>query len=191
METERLQQSIAGGNAIIAERRKAAIIHALRVFARQRSGIEWGNYGGDGSAYRSEVRSITKDYAQAKVLLRSVELRGISADDIVRASRDAYSGRLTMTERADGSIRIDYCTGQYFPTEYRRAVCAVLASALWAHVRDLCMPAPNGKVTVAHGKGPFRTESEHDSVDGLSPGAWLRRYFVCVFGRGIARRWFS
>lgn len=39
---------------------------------------------------------------------------------------------------------VDYCTGQYFPTEYRRAVCAVLASALWDYTRENAMPAVYG-----------------------------------------------
>lgn len=170
------------------QRRKAVVLAALRAFARQRSGIEWGNYGGDGSAYRSEVRSITKDLTHATALLRAVELRSISADDIIRASRDAYSGRLTLTERTtpEGgfAFAVDYCAGQYFPTEYRRAVCAVLASALWYHVREHCMPAPSGKVK-GYGGQPT------DAYDGLTAGDWLRRYFVREFGRGIGRRWFS
>lgn len=171
-----------------AEQRKAAVLAALRVFARQRSGIEWGNYGGEGAAYRSEVRSITKDLTHATALLRAVELRSISADDIIRASRDAYGGRLTLTERTtpEGgfSFDVDYCAGQYFPTEYRRAVCAVLASALWYHVREHCMPAPSGKIK-GYGGQPT------DAYDGLTAGDWLRRYFVRDFGRGIASRWFS
>jgi len=35
-------------------------------------------------------------------------------------------------ERAE----VEYCTGQYWPTEYRRATCAVLASAIWFRLRD-------------------------------------------------------
>lgn len=42
-----------------------------------------------------------------------------------------------------GAVTIDYCTGQYWPTEYRRAVCAVLASAIWDYWREHAMPAPS------------------------------------------------
>jgi hypothetical protein len=37
---------------------KAAILESLRRFARQRPGLEFGNYG-DATAYRAELRSIT------------------------------------------------------------------------------------------------------------------------------------
>ena len=63
---------------------------------------------------------------------------------------------------------IDYCTGQYFPTEYRRAVCAVLASAIWSWKRDQCMPADTAK-----------------------PGDYLRANLKREFGRGMAARWFN
>jgi len=41
---------------------------------------------------------------------------------------------LSLVDRGD-RVEVDYCTGQYFPTEYRRAACAVLASALWEYWR--------------------------------------------------------
>lgn len=46
-------------------------------------------------------------------------------------------GRFASVEQEkEGAARLEYCTGQYYPTEYRRAVCAVLASALWHHYRE-------------------------------------------------------
>jgi hypothetical protein len=176
--------------------RRTRILDALAAFAAQRPGLEFGNYG-DAKAYRAEMRSITRDLSHARALLRAVQLRGsISADDLISAARSAYSGRLTIKEGgydAPGSreLVLEYCTGQYFPTEYRRAVCAVLASALWSYVREHAMPAPSGKVTIRRGRGPFATVSKHDSIEGLSPGDWLRRYFRREFGAAIARRWFN
>lgn len=106
---------------------KSKLLGALSAFARQRPGLEFGNYG-DVSAYRSELRSITKSLHNANELLAAVSWRdGITADSIIKATQRAYSGRLSID--ADGSI--DYCTGQYWPTEYRNAVCAVLAECLW------------------------------------------------------------
>jgi hypothetical protein len=64
--------------------------------------------------------------------------------------------------------RLDYCTGQYWPTEYRRAACAVLASALWAYQRDNLKPDPDCR-----------------------PGDVLRAHFRKEFGRRIANRWFN
>lgn len=116
--------------------RKQTLIACLRRWIAQRPGLEFGNYG-DVSAYRSEMRSITKDRHHAETLLRSIEWRdSITADAIIEASKRAYSGRLSITEPTPGRFVIDYCTGQYWPTEYRRAVCAVLSSVLWDYWRD-------------------------------------------------------
>jgi len=153
--------------------KKQQIIAALYAFIRQRSGIEFGNYG-DVSSFRAEQRSITKDLHHARRLIRDVELRdSITADDILKAAQHAYSGRLTIVERADGAIAIDYCTGQYFPTEYRRAVCAVMASVLWDYTR------------ANYGAG-FEASSGRQIT-----GDELRASFRREYGRAIASRWFN
>lgn len=183
------------------ETRKEAILAALDAFVRQRSGMDYRNYG-DAKSYRAEQRQITKDLHQYRELRAAVSYRdGIDADALLAASRDAYSGRLTLgtTEVCGACYRdptlkarkpehshaqrwtVDYCTGQYFPTEYRRAACAVLASALWSYTREKAMP-----------------ETERDAISGQTmikttwqtPGDWLRAYFRKEFGRGIAERWF-
>lgn len=168
---------------------KEQILQALRAWVNQRPGLEFGNYG-DISSYRSELRSITKDRRDALELLSAVALRdSITADDIIAATR-AYSGRLQIKPTEHGGCRIEYCAGQYWPTEYRKAACAVLASALWERKRA-DMPKPSGKVKRVSGVGPFARGIEHDSIEGLSPGDWLRRSFRREFGQSIARRWFS
>jgi predicted RNA-binding protein len=146
---------------------KKTLISNLRKFARQRPGLEFGNYG-DAKAYRAEMRAITRDLAHAETLLLAVKHSdGISAQDILDASRSAFSGRLEID--ADTG-RISYTTGQYFPTEYRKAVCAVLASALWARFRE-CM--------------------RNDTINGQSPGDRIRAHFRREFGRAIASRYFN
>lgn len=154
----------------------------LEKFARQRPGLEFANYG-DLSAYRSELRSITKDLHHARALLAACAWRSFTPDQI-RAAFRAFSGRLKLEERDGLPYALNYCTGQYFPTEYRRAVCAVVASLLWDDVRENSMPAPSrvGDMAVNHGAGIY---------EGLSAGDWLRRYFRREFGRGIASRWFD
>ncbi len=67
----------------------------------------------------------------------------------------------------------------------------MLASALWNYTREHAMPAPSGKVKRVSGVGAFRTVSEHDSINGLSPGDWLRKHFRAEFGRSIGNRWFN
>ena len=121
--------------------KKAQVIAALRAFINQRPGLEFGNYGSV-SAYRAECRQIAKDKRDALELLRAVEWReSITAEAIVEAAQGAYLERLTIAQREDGAVSVDYCAGQYFPTEYRKAACAVLASALWGSVRR-SMPNP-------------------------------------------------
>jgi len=162
---------------------KQTIIEALRVFVNQRPGLEYGNYG-EPVSYRAEVRSIGKDLREARQLLRAVELRDtITAEDIVKAASSAYSGRLSIIER-DGKVAIDYCVGQYWPTEYRRAVCAVLASCLWRYTRTHAMPP-----AVAHGEGDSLFMWRGKTP--LSAGSWMRAHFKAEFGRVMASRWFN
>ena len=153
--------------------KKQKIIATLRAFVAQRSGMDWHNYG-DAASYRAEQRAITRDGKEARELLRAVELRdSITADDIIKASKSAFSGRLSIVERDNGAISVDYCAGQYFPTEYRKAVCAVCASVLWDYMRD------NYGAGFAQSAGRPVTGSE------------LRAQFRKEYGRGIASRWFS
>jgi len=206
--------------------RKTAILDALDAFVRQRPGLEFGNYG-DVTSYRSELRSITRDLHEYRELRKAVGWRdGITADALLEAARSAYSGRLTLIppgphDHGGGHFssspqwRVDYCTGQYFPTEYRKAACAVLAQALWYYTREHAMPAPCDHRVRNYGSdeqaGKWQgihaaCEERAARGDGCyiedryklpgsdrkgSAGDWLRAYFVREFGRGIARRWFN
>lgn len=140
------------------------ILGALGAFAEQRPGLDPRNYISSGRdsegrrAYFGEARAITRDLHDARTLLAAVRWRqGIGAAELAKAF-GAFSGRLTLTDRG-----LDYCTGQYWPTEYRKAVCAVLASALWAYWRD----------------------------EGAKTADDIRRKARREFGRGIASRWFN
>mgnify|MGYP000308290768 FL=1 len=168
--------------------KRAVILTALRNFINSRPGLEFANYG-DVTSYRADQRSIARAKRDALTLLSAVTWReGIDADALMRAARSAFSGRLSITEREDGRVALEYCAGQYYPTEYRNAACAVLASALWKYTREKAMPAPTYK---QHGSAtdlPMRTESRYD---GLSAGDWLRRYFRREFGATMQRRWFD
>lgn len=193
--------------------RKQTLIAALDRFIRQRPGLEYGNYG-DPVTYRAEVRSIGKDLKHAQTLLSAVAWRdSITADSIIAASRSAFSGRLTITEPTPGKFSLSYCIGQYWPTEYRRAVCAVLSQTLLAHWRDdmspdsfsvVCMgedwrevPATSKTwtdkaqaeaycATVA----PTRHPRVVDLYRGQRAGDALRRIAREKLGRGVAH-WFN
>lgn len=139
---------------------KEQIIEALYNHINKRPGMEFANYG-DVSAYRQDYRGILKDYDHARQMLRYVELSSsITGEDIVKASQSAFSGRL---EWDDEKGKWRYCTGQYFPTEYRAAACAVLASVLWSWFRDQC---------------------------GYETGDAIRKAARNNFGKGIQQAWF-
>ena len=155
--------------------RKQSLIDALHTFINQRPGLEFGNYG-DVSAYRSEMRDITRALNEARTMLSAIAWRdSITADMLIDASKRAFSGRLSITEN-DGRVSIDYCTGQYWPTEYRRAVCSVLASLLWHYWRENA-PAD---------AGVFIPHSNLHNV-----GDYIRKTARAEFGRGIASRYFN
>lgn len=177
---------------------KTSIVEALHRFIRQRPGLDYANYG-DPVAYRSELRRITRDLNHARTLLRHVELSGVTGQELLDAAR---SGRLKFEATLDG-VKVDYCTGQYFPVEYRAAVARLCASALWDYARDRAMPSP---AYVVAGKKSYSTLEDAEFMaqhylpavvsievryDGLSAGDWLRRHFRREFGRGLASRFFN
>lgn len=201
--------------------KKQAILDALTAFMNQRASMDPHNYG-DYKAYRAESRSVTRDLHDARTLLRAVMWRdSITADDLLAAFR-AFSGRLTCKDISahydDGSVyykfSLDYCTGQYFPTEYRKAVCAVLASALWDRKRA-DMPSVAWKRvtwtdgTVSQYMGPHEVEAYIAQRDGKgergtvariedaygqskqSAGDWIRGSFKREFGPRLASRYFD
>lgn len=107
---------------------KSKILNILANWIKQRPGLDFANYG-EVSAYRSEMRNITKQRHDAEALLSAVAIDDdITANDILAAFPQAFSGRLSFD--ADKQ-RLSYCTGQYWPTEYRAAAAAVLARVLW------------------------------------------------------------
>lgn len=142
---------------------KQAMCNALRVFINQRSGIEWGNYGNSREAFLGDYRPMLRHGKHARQLLRFVELRdSITAKMLLEASR-AFSGRLQFIERGD-KVGVDYTTGQYFPTEYRNAACAVLAQAVWDWLLAEC---------------------------NCKTGEEIRKAARREFGRAIATTWFN
>lgn len=150
------------------------IIQALREFVAGKPNIEPGNYS-DRASYRMESRSVTRDRHHAETLIRAVECRaGITAEKLKDAFPRAFSGRLALVgEVAD--LRCSYCAGQYFPTEYRKAVCAVMARALWDYWRE--------------GQKAGREPSQSD-VPGWD-AKFIRKSARKEFGLEIAKRYFD
>lgn len=104
---------------------KTQILDALRAFVRQRSGLDWRDYA-TATDYRRDQRAVSKYKAPCLYLINCVaEDDSITSAHIIAIARDSFSGRLTWD---DDLKRWDYCTGQYFPTEYRRAAFRLLAN---------------------------------------------------------------
>ena len=155
-------------NATVKTISKANLLALLDEWINQRPGLDPRDYGygRDGWLnYRQESAKITQQRKDALTLLRAVEWRdSITADGLMDSFR-AFSGRLQVKQNEDGDYFLDYCTGQYWPTEYRAAACAVLASALWDYIR-LDVP---------------------ENIE--NKGDYIRSHFRRMFGKGIQSRW--
>lgn len=115
------------------------LFKAFTAFINQRPGLDFANYG-DISAWRSESAQITRDRKRALAALYAAEVAPWDAVAMKAAFR-AFSGRLTPIIQEDGSFALAYCTGQYWPTEYRKAAASVL-EAYVESVRPKRTPQP-------------------------------------------------
>ena len=165
------------------EPRKQAILQALRAFVAQRPGFDTGNY--DRAGYRQDSRRVTQQRNDFERLALSCEaLDEITADDLIAAFPRAFGGRLSIEVTGKGFpdnehvAVLDYCTGQYWCTEYRAAACAVLAAALWDCARKDIKESREG-------------DAPNVQYRHKSPGDQLRATFRNWYGRGIQSRWFS
>lgn len=139
---------------------KSTIIHLIHQHIAQRSGLDWRDYGSRESA-RADYSDILRQGRDARAMLRAVELSSITAEAIKYQLE--CGGHLSLV-----GDRLEYVTGQYFPTEYRAAACRLLASLLIDHYGRDGWPKDNGKTVMGRA---------HD---------WAKRNL----GRAIANRWF-
>lgn len=139
-----------------------SIIDSILSFICQRPGLDPRNYcsprdGGEGwRMYKREAREITRDKADALALLNWARL-ACSEEKLVQAF-SVQGDRLSLVNG-----ELEYCTGQYFPVEYRKAVCRKLSSLFWHSV-------------------PFEANNHRRNV---------QKKAKAYFGRGIASRWFN
>lgn len=145
---------------------RETILSLMDAFVSQRSGMDSRDYGQgrdfDREAYMGDYRPMLQAGKDARVLMRKVESSSVTAETLQAAFERAFMGRLSLKAGENGEWRLEYTTGQYFPTEYRAAACAVLARALWEHYRE-----------------------DNDT------GETMRAKFRRMFGRGIQSRWFN
>ena len=156
---------------------KQTIIDALNRWIAQRPDLEFGNYG-DVSSYRAELRSIGKDLQHARAMVNYVAWHdSITAEMILNEFR--AGGRFTCTVDGD-KVTLDYCVGQYWCTEYRRAACGLLSSVIWHWI------SANAS-TLDIAKMP-----QHGCMAGIvNQGDYIRKTARRELGTSIARRWFA
>lgn len=106
-------------------------IEKLTKFVNQRPGLDFANYG-DVRAYRSEMAEITRDRSDYFELLSLAFSRIDDLNEQLTKFLKNTSGRLSLNDKDE----IQYCTWQYFPTEYRPAANRVLRDLIWASYRD-------------------------------------------------------
>jgi len=135
---------------------------ALRAFIMQRPRFELANYGGCFRSYNADYRQCLADRDDALEMLAHVTRASDSAMMAASIADALRSGRVEWNAE---TAEFDYCTGQYFPTEYRNAACQLLARALWAYWRGN-VPADCSRDTMA------RTARN-------------------ALGKRLARRWFN
>lgn len=126
-------------NASNAAPTKGELIAALRTFVSQRPGMEPSNYGSL-TDYHREARRITAQRDDALALLAAVDAReSITADDMLAQLRHRL-----LWDADRGSL--EYQTGQYFPTEYRRAAASAMAGVLWQYWHDVAALAGSADI---------------------------------------------
>jgi len=107
------------------------IIKMLACYAAKNPGLDFRDYCRDWqdkdgrAAYFSEARSITNDLRRVREAILAAYYAGVTNDDLVECSKGE---RLTI-EPTNYGFKLDYCVGQYWPTEYRGAVARLLIRA--------------------------------------------------------------
>jgi hypothetical protein len=157
----------------IDDSERAQILGALDAWIRQRPGFDPANY--DRAGYVADTRRVARQLQHARLLLAQVRWRQSIDADALKEGFRAFSGRLSW----DGK-RLDYCTGQYWCTEYRAAACAVLASVLWNYWREVYAASRKGQTFAT----PEETEYSGARED-------IQRKARQQFGRAIAKEWFD
>jgi hypothetical protein len=142
----------------------------LITFARQRPRLEFANYG-DIKPYRQEAYSILKQLHRFNDLLREAYRVGVADADVIEAAPHAYSGRLEWNGEG-----WDYCTGQYFPTEYRQAAAAVLDRAIHSKKQSQADTIPTPR---------FQTVSDIRAYHEQTGSHWFDRSSMRFFGTKI------
>ena len=104
-------------------------INALELlckFVDSRPGLDFNDYG-DVTIYRREMNEITKDMHDFYDLLNLARWKVENLSDKIAEYLKNTDGRLSL----EGN-KLQYITGQYYPTEYRPAASRVLVNIIWS-----------------------------------------------------------
>mgnify|MGYP003330055618 CR=1 FL=1 len=105
-------------------------IELLCKFVNSRPCLDFNDYG-DIKIYKAESREITKDRADFYELLNVARWRVDKLNDKIGQYLTASNDRLTYNNG-----KLQYITGQYYPTEYRPAANRVIKSILWRELMN-------------------------------------------------------
>lgn len=173
---------------------ETSAIAQLVAFAAQNSGIDPRNYfsdwrdGNGVKAFKDEQRSISEGWRRFKKALNIAGAEGVTDADVISEAPHAFSGRLEWKPKQHtpasakangGEGEWHYCTGQYFPTEYRAAAATLLEYAT-RKVRQARTPQTNDKIT---------TIAELKALNAKNGGCWFEpstmRFFRTRIESGI------
>jgi hypothetical protein len=103
---------------------RKALAQSMVEFANSKPHFDLCNYSSQ-SGYKSDYNKYKKyaDKNRAYGYWGFLDLlNSLDDDQIEYAFRTAYSGRLSFNNR----FELEYCTGQYYPTEYQHALNRVV-----------------------------------------------------------------
>lgn len=158
-------------------------LSALTRFANQKPGLQFANYG-NSKAYNQEARNIRADLARFNRALADAMESGTTDADLLAVVDQG--GRLTLPESQMSAphariYNVEYTTGQYFPTEYRKAAASLLERAN-AHARRRTAPTyAEPATTLAEVKARNRRaglhyfENDRSSYTMPFPGCLIER----------------
>jgi hypothetical protein len=111
---------------------KQQILDALYNWVRQPVTRPDGSIIGDvASSHIRETVIYAKDAISLIEYVSTCE--GITAEHIVKAAQSSFSGRLVL-EKTNNGYRPVYKFSHCWPSDYRAAICGVLAKAIWDSV---------------------------------------------------------
>lgn len=184
--TNRAKSALATAGYPVNE---SSAIAQLVAFAAQNSGIDprnyfdnWGDKNGV-KAFKDEQRSISEEWRRFKQALQVAAIEGVTDADVISEAPHAFSGRLEWKASRNAPIaegeRWEYCTGQYFPTEYRAAAATLLEYAT-RKVRQARPPTTQDRIT---------SIAELKALNAKNGGCWFEpstmRFFRTKIESGI------